>query len=102
MKWRKKTYNGAVQKIGVLNCFKTHTYKYGETLFKTGGKGVPFDSQITVKLEKMRMICGLRKLKKVLDKSGINWETMFIYVDDWRAILRALKKESYILICAKI
>ena len=83
---------GAVFKIGVVTCFKTHTYKYGEKLFKTEGKGGPTGFQITGKVAKIRMIRALRKLKKILSKSGVSWKTMFIYVDDWRTIMKALKK----------
>ena len=38
------------------------------------------------------MVRILRKLKKIFRKLGIQWLTQFIYVDDYRLILKSLKK----------
>ena len=82
---------GAVLKVGVRACFRNHVYKYCDELFKQTNGG-PTGFQVTGRVAKLRMIKVLRKLKTILTKSGIKWEEMFIYVDDWRVVMKALKK----------
>ena len=91
-KSEEKLIEGAVLKIGVKTCFRTHTYKYGDKIFKTKGKGGPTGFSVTGKVAKIRMIRALRKLKRILKNSGVSWKVMFIYVDDWRVILQSLIK----------
>ena len=38
------------------------------------------------------MIRAMRKLKKILKRSGVKWKALFVYVDDFKTVLRAMKK----------
>ena len=87
----RQTILGAVMKIGVKTLFRKHVYKYGDSIYRQV-KGVPTGFEITGKAAKVRMIGAMRKLKAILRKSGISWEVMFIYVDDFRVVMRSLKR----------
>ena len=84
---------GGVLKVAVKTCFNKHTYKYGNEIFRQVGGG-PTGFQATGRVSKIRMIKVLRKLKRILRNSGIDWKTMFLYVDDFRLLMRALKRGS--------
>ena len=101
VKWvhNKKTYTnadkskilGAVMKTGTKASFQNHVYRYCNQVFKQIHGG-PTGFDVTGKVAKIRMKKVLKKLKRILKRSGIRWDTTFIYVDDWRMVMQALKK----------